>query len=123
MNVTGVWLIAGAVALMSLRVGTASAMDAHTPCTAAIRASDTSSAEQMREVFLYVRETMVALDDVHTQQGEPGIMAQLSDQGMIDMVAMTVTFCRKNPKATVYNTAAKLYRETRDLEVALGAAQ
>ena len=66
---------------------------------------------------------MLALDDAHTQQGEPGIMARLSDEGMIDMAAMTITFCRKNPKATIYNTAAKVYREMRDLEVALGAAQ
>ena len=73
--------------------------------------------------MVYIFNTMKYMDNKHRGQGEPGIMAQLSDKGRVNMAAATSVHCRDYPKMTVYNSAAFVYRGIRDMHLELGTAK
>lgn len=60
---------------------------------------------------------------MHTDNGEPGILAQMSDEGVAEMAVLAIEYCRLHPKATIYNEAAEAYRGARALEIQLGGAK
>jgi hypothetical protein len=66
---------------------------------------------------------MDTMDIDHVQRGEPGIMSQMSESGKTNLFAVTSVQCRNHPSMTVYNSAALIYRGTRDIEIQFGAAK
>jgi hypothetical protein len=98
-------------------------IDDHTKCALAAAAVDSGDRDKILEVGNYIRNVMEDLDEQHTNGGEPGIIAGKTDQAMVDMLAMTTVHCRNNPKSTLYNAAAFVYRGTRDLETMFGVAK
>ena len=66
---------------------------------------------------------MEYLDQTHTDKGEQGIIAQLSDESMTGMVVLAVTYCRNHPQSTIYNASAMAYRITRTMEMRMGVAK
>ena len=77
----------------------------------------------IRPFTLYVLNKMDDMDARHTQVGEAGIMAQLSDEGRASMAAMTSINCKDHPKMTVYNSTAFVYRGMREMQLQLGNAK
>ena len=94
-----------------------------TSCAVMISAFDSEQPERIRPLSLYVLDAMDGMDDSHTEQGEPGIMAQLDDSGRAEMVAATSVHCRNYPKMTIHNSAAFVYRGIRELEIGFGTAK
>ena len=84
---------------------------------------NTRNPEALTETKQYILNAMDKLDSAHTEAGEPGIMASLTDSGELDMVAMTAVHCQNHPKETIYNAAAFVYRGTRDMERQFGTAK
>ena len=80
-------------------------------------------ADRIRPFTDYILNTMDDMDSKHTEAGEAGIVAQLSDQGLVGMAAATSVHCREYLKMTVYNSAAFVYRGIRDMELQLGTAK
>jgi hypothetical protein len=78
---------------------------------------------QIRAFAAYVLNSMDNLDMKHTQAGESGIMAQLSDVGRSRMVPITSANCRDHLKMTVYNSAAFVYTGMREMQIQFGAAR
>ena len=94
-----------------------------TPCSIAIKAWDNKDRDTVREVGLFVENTMQDLDSNHTDNGEPGIMADMTDHGRASAIAAAMGFCRQHPKATIYNEAASAYQGLREMERQLGTAK
>jgi hypothetical protein len=67
--------------------------------------------------------TMQDLDFKHTDNGEPGIMAGMTDHNRATAVATAVGFCRQHPRATIYNEAASAYQGLREIEMQFGVAK
>jgi hypothetical protein len=94
-----------------------------TPCSALVEVMDSENLERIRQYGYYIFSVMDTMDINHTQRGEPGIMAQLSDSGKTNLFAATSVQCRNHPSMTVYNSAALVYRGTRDMEIQFGTAK
>ncbi len=94
-----------------------------TPCSVAIKAWDDRDIDLVRDVGLFIENTMQDLDSNHTDNGEPGIMAGMTDHGLASAVAAAVGFCRQHPKATIYNEAASAYQGLRAIEMQFGTAK
>jgi hypothetical protein len=111
--------------VLSLAVGQAAAMDLtdKTPCAAMVKAFDSNDPARVVSFATYALNKMDELDSNHTRRGEPGIMAQLSDDGRSSMVAITSVNCRKYPKMTIYNSAAFVYTGMREMQMQLGTAK
>lgn len=77
----------------------------------------------MLPIVNYIENMMYNLDQRHTDNGEPGIMSQLSDKGELDMAILAVEHCRLHPNSTIYNAAAFVYVGMRDLEIQFGTAK
>ena len=111
--------------VLSLAVGQAAATDItdKTTCAAMVTAFDSNDPARVLPFGTYVLNMMDELDSKHTRRGEPGIMAQLSDDGRSSMVAITSVNCRKYPKMTIYNSAAFVYTGMRAIQMQLGTAK
>ena len=94
-----------------------------TSCTVLVAAVDSEARDRVRLFMVYILNTMEKMDSKHTEQGEPGIMAQLSDNGRVNMAAATSVHCRDYPKMTIYNSAAFVYRGIRDMQLEFGTAK
>jgi hypothetical protein len=94
-----------------------------TPCSVAVKAFDDKDMEAVREVGLFIENTMQDLDFKHTDNGEPGIMAGMTDHSRSNAVGAAVGFCRQHPRATIYNEAASAYDGLRDIEMQFGVAK
>jgi hypothetical protein len=101
----------------------ASEVTEQTPCSVAIKAWDGKDIDAVRNIGLFVENTMQDLDFKHTDNGEPGIMAGMTDHVRATAVATAVGFCRQHPRATIYNEAASAYQGLRDIEVQFGLAK
>lgn len=86
-------------------------------------AMDRQDMTTIRSALVYMRDTMEQWDIAHTSAGEPGIMAQMSDKAITNMIALAGAYCRSHPKMTVRNAAAFSYRGMRDLEMQFGNAK
>ena len=119
------WMSLAAALASALMSSSAWALDLsdQTPCSAVVSALDTSNKSDIHDFVVYVDNQMDALDTAHTSQGEPGIMAQLSDKGRTQLDIVVAKECRDHPLETVYNAAAKIYVGTRDLETMFGTAK
>lgn len=93
-----------------------------TRCVDAIKMFDPPSTGLI-EVVNYIKNVMETLDSKHTENGEPGIIAQLSDEGFKTLVATTTVWCRDHPRQTVYNSAAFVYTGAREMELEMGTAK
>ena len=93
------------------------------PCSAVAATLDHGNQETRRSFILYVEGTIEKIDVAHTDRGEPGIVNKLSDGGFLDLVAVVSVHCREFPKLNVYNSAAYVYRATRELELSLRTAK
>lgn len=94
-----------------------------TRCPVAVAAFDANNREKALEAVTFIKNAMEALDSMHTENGEPGIIAQLSDDGFTKLALLAVERCREYPKSTVYNSAAFVYQGTREAELSTGLAQ
>jgi hypothetical protein len=115
--------------ILAVLIPTAPALAAswtdHTSC-AILNAVMDATAPPMVDVrasLLYISNTFETMDSRHTEAGEPGIMAGLSDNGLRDLAAAVAVHCGNFPRLTVYNAAAFVYRGTRDLMIDLGTAK
>ena len=115
--------------LMMVAIGTTSTsagaanLDDRSLCTIVVKAMDTENREMLADIKQYVLNVMEKLDAGHTEAGEPGIMASLTDNGSLNMVALTAVHCQKFPKQTIFNASAFVYRGTRDMQKQLGTAK
>jgi hypothetical protein len=91
-----------------------------TPCSALVEVMDSENLERIRQYGYYIFNVMDTMDIDHVQRGEPGIMSQMSDAGKTNLFAATSVQCRNHPNMTVYNSAALVYRGTRDIEIQFG---
>ena len=94
-----------------------------TVCEVAVPSPDKADAENMAPLVIYIENSFDAMDSAHTEAGEPGIMAGLLDKGLTKMAILAVVHCRSNPKSTVYNFAAFVYRGYRDFQIEMGTAK
>lgn len=94
-----------------------------TTCRAMVEAMDSENLVKIRPFTVYVLNTMDEIDTKHIQAGEPGIMAQLSEDGRYHLAAAALANCRHHPKMTVYNSAAFVYRGIREMELQFGTAK
>jgi hypothetical protein len=98
-------------------------IDDRTSCSVAAKAFDKEDVPAMRAVINFIVATMENMDSMHTEKGEPGIVAQLDDKGMQELWAHAVAHCQLYPRSTIYNSAGFVYTGTRDLEMQLGVAK
>jgi hypothetical protein len=112
----GLFAVLGSVAL-------AAEITERTPCSVAIKAWNDKDIDAVRDVGLFIENTMQDLDFKHTDNGEPGIMAGMTDQGRASAVVAAVGFCRQHPKATIYNEAASAYQGLREIGMQFGTAK
>lgn len=103
--------------------GTAAEITDRTPCSVAIKAWNDKDIDAVRDVGLFIENTMQDLDFKHTDYGEPGIMAGMTDRGRASAVVAAVGFCRQHPKATIYNEASSAYQGLREIEMQFGTAK
>ena len=94
-----------------------------TPCSAMAAAMDSENPMSIRPFTVYVLNAMDDFDTKHIQTGEPGIMAQMSDDGRYHLAATISVNCRDHPKMTVYNSAGLVYRGVREMELQFGTAK
>jgi hypothetical protein len=94
-----------------------------TPCSVAVKAWDSKDMDEVQAVGLFIENTMQDLDFKHTDNGEPGIMSGMTDQGRSNAVGAAVGFCRQHPRATIYNEAASAYQGLREIEMQFGTAK
>jgi hypothetical protein len=94
-----------------------------TPCGALVEVMDSENLERIRQYGYYIFNVMDKMDIGHVQRGEPGIMSQMSEAGKGQLFGATSVQCRNYPKMTVYNSAALVYRGTRDIEIQFGMAK
>jgi hypothetical protein len=87
------------------------------------RASNASNLAKLREYYLFMGNVMDGLDIDHIQNGQPGIMASLSDDGRSNLVATAAVQCRNHQNMTIWNSAALVYRGVRDMEMQFGTAK
>jgi hypothetical protein len=93
------------------------------PCSVAIEAFDAKDMLAVRDVGAYIENAMQALDLHHTDEGEPGIWAQMSDHARGEAAGAAIGFCRQHPRSTTYNQAADAYDGLRGIELMLGGAK
>lgn len=98
-------------------------VDAHTSCSVVPAALQKQDQEAIEAIGNYVENTMDEMDLKHTENGDPGIMAQLSDDGLKHFIATSLAYCDAHPKSSIYNAAAFVYRGMRDLEMQFGVAK
>ena len=117
-------ILLGIVAFPAL-VSVAAAADVNdqTRCPVATKAFDDKDMTAIREIGLYIANTMRDLDLNHTDNGEPGILAQMTDEARATAVVAAIEFCRQHPRATIYNEAGAAYDGLRDMELELGGAK
>ena len=101
----------------------AQTFDNKTPCSVSNALMDRGSREAAHPMFLYVINTMEDMDAAHTNIGEPGIMAKLSDRGRINMAAAVSVHCRNILLSTVYNSISFVYRGIREMQIEMGTAE
>ena len=94
-----------------------------TSCSVVTKAFNNSEGDKIRGIDEEIRTVFNDLDEMHTKNGEPGIISGMSDSGLETTVAMAAANCEKIPKRTLYNAAAITYRAIRSLEMSLGAAK
>jgi hypothetical protein len=114
--------ITGAVSLCFAAHAMGAELTDQTRCVDAIKRFDPPQTG-LGELADYIKNVMELLDRKHTEDGEPGIIAQLSDDGFWNLVGSTTVWCRDHPRQTVYNAAAFVYTGTRELELELGTAK
>ena len=71
----------------------------------------------------YVESVFTAMDMIHLENGDPGIVAKWSDKGLVSNVALVIDFCRQHPAETVFGASADVYNGLRSLETTLGGVQ
>ena len=94
-----------------------------TGCAVAVRAYDTQDLATVATVNTFIESEMQALDAHHTDNGEPGIIAGMNDQQIATLVAAAIGYCRRSPKATIYNETYQLYDGIRGLAIEAGQAK
>jgi hypothetical protein len=112
-----------AVPMFSKDAKSATEINDGTSCSSAIKAFDNKEGPDMRMVRDYIKGVMYELDQSHTDSGEPGILAQMSDGGQIQVAIQSVEHCRLHPASTIYNAAAFVYVGVRAMEMELGTAK
>lgn len=115
--------VAMAVAILLSRspVAAAAEFGGATPCAKVV-----SSFDQQRyvpQIVTTITNVMVGLDDIHTNAGERGALAPLSDQGMTSVISLAVEDCREHPQKRLRDAAAKAYMELRATEFAINPDQ
>jgi hypothetical protein len=94
-----------------------------TPCSVSTTVMDSGDRERVGTLVGYIESVMNSMDSAHTEKGEPGIVAQLSDEGLTHLVAAVTVNCRDHPTMTIYNSTAFVYRGTREMQKQLGIAR
>jgi hypothetical protein len=94
-----------------------------TLCAVVPAIMDSNDRERKMEIIVFIQNAYEKFDRAHTEAGEPGIMAALSDNGLAGLVAMASVKCRNTPRLTIYNSASQVYRGVRDLQMEMGTAK
>jgi hypothetical protein len=94
-----------------------------THCNVAVQPFENNDTEGALEVMIFIKNTMEALDSIHTDNGEPGVIANLSDDGFSHIALAAVENCREKPKTTIHDSAAFVYMGLRELEFSVGGAR
>ena len=120
-------LIAAALLTVSAHAGPTPAfsqrIDDHTGCQVAIQAWNSSNVAVASAISEFIRNDFQIFDANHTNNGEPGILAGMTDRTMATMVAGVIGYCRLSPKATIYNESYQVYDGLRGIALQFGFAK
>lgn len=84
-----------------------------TSCAVAIKAFENEDRDGIIEAGTTIKNVMQSLDDIHTNNGEAGVLAPLSDKGMSSIIALALVDCQSNPRKKLRDAASKAYMELR----------
>ena len=79
--------------------------------------------ESVPGIVTTIRNVMETLDETHTDAGEQGVLASLSDKGMMMIVISAVEDCRDHPRKQLRDAAAKAYMGLRAMQQMFGGRQ
>ena len=108
--------IAAAMALALTAPAYVEEITNHTLCSVAVEAFNNRNMDLVRDTSLFIENTMEYLYSMHIDNGELGILAQMTVEAKSYNVALTVEYCRKHPRATIYSEAQLAYQGLRALE-------
>ena len=96
--------------------------DDKTACFVVKQAMDDKHRDQptVSAALIYIENVFDRLDSGHTEEGEPGIMAKLSDEGLTKLAITAAVQCTHYPKKRVFDAAAGVYRGVRDFQKEMG---
>jgi hypothetical protein len=127
------WLIVAAVVLVCGAAKAAEIITEKSQCSefAAVsniyeKSRSSAASAQLQEYYLYIGHVMDGLDIDHVRRGDASLIATLSDSrdGLRDdLVAIATVTCRTHTEMTIWNAAASVYREIREMEIQSGAAK
>jgi hypothetical protein len=111
-------IAAASILLASLAVAASAqtAINDQTPCAVAAHAFDAQDKPAIQNVGMYIQSVFAALDAMHTNMGEAGIMATLDDRSLGYLMAGTIGLCRQHPDVTIHDEAAVSYLEWRSTD-------
>jgi hypothetical protein len=123
------WLIVAAVVLVCGAAKAAEIITEKSRCSefAAVsniyeKSRSSAASAQLQEYYLYIGHVMDGLDIDHVRRGDASLIATLSDSRDRDgLVAIAAVTCRTHTEMTIWNAAASVYREIREMEIQSGA--
>lgn len=76
--------------------------------------------ESVPEIVTTIKNVMETLDETHTDAGEQGVLAPLTDQGMMWIVISAIEDCRNHPRKQLRDAASQSYMGLRAMQQMLG---
>src|SRR5689334_17256447 len=76
----------------------AAPFDEQSPCAAVVKAFERKDAPAVAAAATVIRDVFDRLDELHTRNGEPGIVARMTDDGVTNLAGVAVAYCREAPK-------------------------
>lgn len=116
-------IVLAALILSAPGIAHAGNIDESTKCSVLNKQFSDDDYDAIRESAIFMMNVMDNLDMNHTENGEPGIMSEMSDKGRLNVAAVASDYCSQHPKSTIYNAAASTYRGIRAMEMSLGVAK
>ena len=79
------------------------------PCSVAVAALDSNNRQTLGYVVQLIVDVMEAADEGMVSKGQKSVLAALSDDQILDLVADATTECRSNPEKPVRLVATQVY--------------
>ncbi len=111
-----------ALLLTALSVESAHAdiLRSDTPCSVIVGIMDGANRQQIGYAVQLIADFLAEADKPFVQRKRGSVVEPLSDDGLTDIVALTITRCRAKPAEKVRDTAQGVYSGLRAFEAGLG---